>query len=159
MKNPSPAIVWFRRDLRLADNPALDHAVRSHAEVIPVFVWAPDEESPWAPGGASRWWLHHALASLDADLSALGSRLLLLRGPAETVLADLVARSRATAVHWNRLYEIVARERDALTRAAGERAARITRQGGFPAIDNCLPGSDPAYIGMLDNSKYRFRKF
>ena len=81
MKNPSPAIVWFRRDLRLADNPALDHAVRSHAEVIPVFVWAPDEESPWTPGGASRWWLHHSLQALASQLAARGSRLILRQGP------------------------------------------------------------------------------
>ena len=58
-------VVWFRQDLRLADNPALDWA-RSRGGVVPLFVWAPDEEGKWAPGGASRWWLHHSLEVLAA---------------------------------------------------------------------------------------------
>ena len=64
----APAIVWFRQDLRLADNPALLAAAGRGGPVIPVLVWAPEEEGGWEPGGASRWWLHRSLASLDADL-------------------------------------------------------------------------------------------
>ncbi len=114
----SSCIVWFRHDLRLADNPALVAAVQSGLPIVPVYIL--DESTPGlrGPGAASRWWLHHALAALDADLRALGSRLVLQRGPAETVLPDLVARCGATAVHWNRLYEIVARERDARIKQA-----------------------------------------
>ncbi|MBL9129438.1 MAG: deoxyribodipyrimidine photo-lyase, partial [Verrucomicrobiales bacterium] len=60
-----PTLVWFRHDLRLGDHPALEAARVSDGPVIPVFVWAPDEEAPWEPGAASRWWLHHALTELD----------------------------------------------------------------------------------------------
>ena len=63
-------LVWFRRDLRLADNPALRQAASAGGQVVAVYVHAPDEEAPWSPGAASRWWLHHSLAALDADLRA-----------------------------------------------------------------------------------------
>ena len=53
------SILWFRRDLRLRDNAALHHAVKNSEEVMPVYIWAQEEESPWEPGGASKWWLHH----------------------------------------------------------------------------------------------------
>ena len=72
--------MWFRRDLRLADNPALDAALRSGRPVLPVFVWP--SEGEWAPGPAARWWLRRSLAALDADLRARGSRLVVLEGPA-----------------------------------------------------------------------------
>ena len=108
----SRAIVWFRRDLRLADNPALAAALNAHATVLPVYVHAPDEEAPWQPGAASRWWLHHSLTSLDADLRARGAALHLRRGETLAALRALVAESGASAVYWNRLYEpaLVARD-------------------------------------------------
>jgi len=56
----APALVWFRQDLRLKDNPALAAAVERGGPVIPVFIRAPEEEGVWRPGGASRWWLHHS---------------------------------------------------------------------------------------------------
>lgn len=77
----SSAIVWLRRDLRLADNPALQAAMVAHERVLPLYIHAPDEEAPWAPGGASRWWLHHSLAALDAELRARGAALHIARGP------------------------------------------------------------------------------
>jgi deoxyribodipyrimidine photo-lyase len=107
------AIVWFRRDLRLADNPALQHALEHADHIVPAFIWAPDEEQPWAPGGASRWWLHHSLESLGAALSRLGSPLVLRRGDSLAELRQLVRDSGAGAVYWNRLYEpaVIARDR------------------------------------------------
>jgi deoxyribodipyrimidine photo-lyase len=110
----STALVWFRRDLRLADNPALATALARHAQVIPVFVHAPEEEAPWPPGAAQRVWLQHSLAALDGALRTLGSRLLLRHGPSLAALRRLVAETEASAVYWNRLYEpaITARDRD-----------------------------------------------
>lgn len=64
---PKPSIVWFRQDLRLADNPALVSAVERGGAVIPLFIWAPEDEGAWAPGGASHWWLQQSLARLDLD--------------------------------------------------------------------------------------------
>ncbi len=106
----SLAIVWFRRDLRLGDNPALAAALARHERVLPVYIHAPGEESPWQRGAASRWWLHRALADLQAQLHG---RLLLRRGPSLATLEDLLARSGASAVYWNRLYEPAAIDRDA----------------------------------------------
>ncbi len=98
------AIVWFRRDLRLADNPALTAATARADGVLPLFI-LDDEQSAWRPGGASRWWLHHSLASLDASLRHLGSRLILRRGPASRIVAELVRDTGARAVYWNRRYD------------------------------------------------------
>jgi deoxyribodipyrimidine photo-lyase len=106
------AILWFRLDLRLADNPALQAALRHGGGVIPVFIWAPKEESPWEPGAASRWWLHHSLAELSCRLESLGSRLILRRGPAVATLRELARQYKATAIFWNRRYEpaVIARD-------------------------------------------------
>ena len=108
----SPALVWLRRDLRLDDNPALA-AAAARAAIIPVFVWSPHEEAPWAPGAASRVWLHHSLAALRDALRARGLELLITRGDAQQVLVDLAARTGACAVYWNRLYEPALSARDA----------------------------------------------
>jgi deoxyribodipyrimidine photo-lyase len=108
----SPVIVWFRRDLRLADNPALAEARSSGRSVIPVFVWAPDEEAPWAPGAASCWWLHHALVDLDRSLAEKGARLLVRRGPTLRTLEHLMRETGATEVFFNRLYDPATRARD-----------------------------------------------
>ncbi|HKY92482.1 MAG TPA: deoxyribodipyrimidine photo-lyase [Nevskiaceae bacterium] len=109
----STALVWFRRDLRIADQPALAAAVARHDHVVPVYVFAPDEEVPWAPGAASRWWLHHSLAALGASLEALGAPLILRHGASLAELRALVRDTRADAVYWTRLYEpaVVARDR------------------------------------------------
>jgi len=100
-----PAIVWFRLDLRLADNPALAAAVAHGGPVVPVFVWAPAEEGAWPPGAASRWWLHQSLAALAADLQRRGTRLILRRGPTLDALRRLAYETGADAVFWNRRYE------------------------------------------------------
>ena len=94
-----PLIVWLRRDLRLADQPAFAAVTASGAPVIPVYVL--DDEAPRhrRMGGASRWWLHHSLASLDTDLRARGSRLILRRGRCEDALAALAAETGARTVH------------------------------------------------------------
>ncbi|MEZ5896052.1 MAG: deoxyribodipyrimidine photo-lyase [Parvularculaceae bacterium] len=97
-----PAIVWFRADLRLGDNPALDAAARSDSPVIPVFVLPCD--GLLAPGGAQRWWLHHSLLALKSHLEKAGSSLVLLKGDERAVIADLVERTGAGAVYWNRRY-------------------------------------------------------
>ncbi|HEY8965215.1 MAG TPA: deoxyribodipyrimidine photo-lyase [Candidatus Methylacidiphilales bacterium] len=115
---PRPSLVWFRSDLRLADNPALHAALERGGPVIPVFVHAPEEEGDWAPGGASRWWLDRSLASLDASLRERGSRLLLREGASLAALRKLAKETGAEAVFWNRRYEPAAIERDTKIKAA-----------------------------------------
>lgn len=113
MDNPSTCILWFRRDLRVDDNPALTRALSQGGPVLPVYIDAPDEEGDWAPGGASRWWLHHALESLRSRLGKLGLPLVLRRGPSLQSLEALVAETGAGAVYWNRRYEPLVAARDA----------------------------------------------
>ncbi len=106
-------LVWFRIDLRLADNPALLAATKLGGPVVPVFIHAPEEEAPWSPGGASNWWLHQSLTALAASLHKASSRLIIRRGPTREALLTLVAETGATAVVWNRRYEpaVIARDK------------------------------------------------
>jgi len=107
----SPIIVWFRRDLRLADNPALKAAADSGRPVIPLYIL---DETPGMrrPGAASCWWLDKSLKALASSMEALGSRLILRRGVAAEILRQLTAETGANAVHWNRLYDPGLVERD-----------------------------------------------
>ena len=100
----SPHIVWLRRDLRMADQPAL-HAAAEAGPVIPVYVLDDASAGDHAYGGASRWWLHHSLESLAKSLGARHSRIVLRRGDAPTVLAALAKETGAAAVHAIRHYE------------------------------------------------------
>ena len=105
-------VVWLARSLRLADHPALAHAARRGA-VVPVFVWAPDEEAPWQPGGAHRWWLHDSLRALARDLAARGSRLILRAGPTAEALLDVARTVGADRVVWQAEVEPHLARRDA----------------------------------------------
>jgi deoxyribodipyrimidine photo-lyase len=121
-------IVWFRQDLRLQDNPALHAAVATGAPVIPVYIWSPEEEGDWAPGAASRWWLHHSLTALTQQLDRRGSRLILARGYALGVLQKLVTTTGATAVHWNKRYEPAAVKQSRVVSEGLERGGIRTLQ-------------------------------
>ena len=100
----APVIVWLRRDLRLADQPAF-HAAAATGPVIPVYVLDDETAKHRKLGGASRWWLHHSLAALDRDLRQRGSRLILRRGKCEDVLPALAAETGAREVHALRHHE------------------------------------------------------
>jgi deoxyribodipyrimidine photo-lyase len=103
MKLEAPVIVWFRHDLRVADNPALRAAAaEANRPIVPLYIL--DQEIDWPPGGATLWWLDGSLKALSADLAALGAPLSLRRGPAEKILRDVVRETGATAVYWNRHY-------------------------------------------------------
>ena len=110
-------IVWFRHDLRLDDNPALLAAARRGA-VVPLFVWAPDEEAPWEPGAASRWWLHHSLETLATALAKAGAPLVIRRGPSAAAVAAVAKEFAATHVVWNRRYEPAVVARDTVIKKA-----------------------------------------
>ena len=104
-------LVWFRRDLRLADNPAL-YAAKQHS-VIPIYIHAPEEQAPWQPGGASHWWLHQSLDALAAELRKVGSRLILRQGDTAATLLQLIEETGASGVYCNRMYEPATMQRDA----------------------------------------------
>lgn len=113
------AILWFRRDLRLADNPALLAAVAGCERLIPLYIHTPDEEQ----GGAGRWWLHHSLVALDRALRERGSALVIRSGDTPAALRDLVAETGAHTLRYNRRYEPAAVARD-------ERIEQMLRQNG-----------------------------
>jgi len=138
-----PALVWFRQDLRLADNPALAGAVASGRPVALAYIL--DDETPgaWAMGGASRWWLHHSLTALAADASRLGAQLILRRGRWGEALPRLAAELGASAVHWSSMVEPFARAGDeALITAFAGRACRYPDSGSlFPPADQERPAA------------------
>ncbi|MFC3581477.1 cryptochrome/photolyase family protein [Sphingomonas hylomeconis] len=99
-----PTLLWLRRDLRLADHAALLAAV-DEGPVIPIYILDDDTPKHRKMGGASRWWLHHSLASLDKKLRDKGARLILRRGVAAEVLAELAEQTGAKRVHCLSHYE------------------------------------------------------
>lgn len=111
---PPLNIVWFRQDLRLQDNPALTRAAAA-GTVLPVYILDDENAADWAMGGASRWWLHHSLLSLNRSLQG---RLLVVRGNALKLLPRLARQHQARAVFWNRCYEPWRQRRDALIKQA-----------------------------------------
>lgn len=127
----SPVLVWFRRDLRLADHPALNAAVKTGAPVVPVYIL--DDETPgkWRLGGASRWWLANSLRALGRDLEKRGSRLILRRGEAGRVLLQLAEEIKAQGVYFTRGYEpYMPGFEKRLAQALGERGIACQRYAG-----------------------------
>jgi deoxyribodipyrimidine photo-lyase len=118
MNDSATAIVWFRRDLRLTDNPALAAACERARQVVALYIHAPDEEGEWRRGGASNWWLHHSLARLDASLRARGGALVLRCGGSLQTLLEVARETGARQVYWNRLYEPLLVARDTRIKAA-----------------------------------------
>ena len=111
----APLILWFRRDLRLADHPMLEAALASGRALLPVFVLDPETG---AMGAAARFRLGLALGEFAKALEARGSRLILRRGAALPVLEALIAETGAAGVFWQRLYDPASKARDAAVKAA-----------------------------------------
>lgn len=116
MPSPAPVIVWFRQDLRLADNPALHEAAKSGTPIIPVYILDDTNAGAWKMGAASRWWLHHSLTELNKSLSG---NLTCYEGDARDIFTQLIKSSGATGVYWNRCYEPWRIERDKEIKESG----------------------------------------
>ncbi|MGB0185108.1 MAG: deoxyribodipyrimidine photo-lyase, partial [Opitutales bacterium] len=108
-----PSIVWLRSDLRLQDNAALSAAIERGGPLVLIYIWDAASYGSWAPGAASKVWLHHALESLSVELSKHGGRLLIRQGATSEVLQEVVTSSGAGAIFWNRRYEPKLRALDA----------------------------------------------
>ena len=110
---PSRAVVWFRRDLRVTDHPALLAALDAADEVVPVFVVDRTLLEGRPSGPNRRAFLPGALRSLARDLEALGGRLLVREGDPVTVIPSLARETAADAVWCSREHTPYARRRDA----------------------------------------------
>ena len=86
----SPTLLWFRNDLRLADNSALAAATELGSPIIPIFIWAPEEVGKWAPGAASKWFLRQSLESLCAEFRRHGGELVIRRGDSLNTLYNCI---------------------------------------------------------------------
>ena len=159
----SRGIFWFRRDLRLADNPALERACRSHDALLLVYI----DEGAGAGYDASRAWLRQSLAALAAGIERLGGRLHVLEGDPDVLLPALATSSGATAVHIGALHEPDSDARD--TRLAATLAGRgvaLRRSGGRLLTDADLVRSKsdapyrvftPFFKAALPTWRYRPR--
>ncbi|KAL6573292.1 Cryptochrome-1 [Orobanche hederae] len=106
------SIVWFRRDLRVEDNPALAAGVRAGA-VLPLFIWAPEEEGHYYPGRVSRWWLKQSLSHLDISLMSLGTSLVTRRSTdSVSSLLEVIKLTGAKQIFFNHLYDPISLVRD-----------------------------------------------
>jgi len=143
------AIIWLRRDLRLADQPALMAALDAGQAPIPVYIHAPEEDAPWAPGGASRVWLRRSLLALDGELRQRGSRLIVRAGTSLACLREVVKETQAEAVYWNRLYTPAAIARDA------EIKRELRAQGLQVASYNAAQLTEPWQVQTGQGTPYK----
>ncbi|KAL8104920.1 cryptochrome-1-like [Apium graveolens] len=105
-------IVWFRRDLRIDDNPALVSGARD-GSVLPVFIWCPQEEGQFYPGRVSRWWLKQSLVHLQQSMESLGAKLVLIKAQSTLkALLECISAVGATKIVYNHLYDPVSLVRD-----------------------------------------------
>jgi deoxyribodipyrimidine photo-lyase len=105
------AILWFRQDLRLYDNPALLHLSQHHDTFIPIYIW--DETFPYPMGSAQKWWLHHSLHALQKDLKAKhNATLLLRRGNPQEILEKIILKTNSSGLFWNCCYDPYSLKRD-----------------------------------------------
>ena len=150
----APVLLWFRSDLRFADHAAL-HVATQAGPVLPVYVLDEDAAGHWAPGPASRWWLHGSLAALQAGLAERGGHVVLARGRAEEQIARLAEAAGAGAVFAGRAVEPWARAQEERV------AARLARSGRKLHLARTVslfePGQIPLYVGPPVHDLRRLR--
>ena len=146
MTADAPILLWFRRDFRLGDHPALAEAAATGRPVIPVFVL---DEVVETYGAAPKWRLEAALTTFAARLDALGSRLILRRGKALETLRALAEETGAADIWWSRAYDP-----DAIARDTGVKAGLV--DAGYGA--KSFPGHvlfEPWTVSTKDGGYYK----
>jgi deoxyribodipyrimidine photo-lyase len=128
------SVHWFRRDLRLADNPALTAATEGADQVVPLFVLDPRITTSPRMSPARLQYLCDALADLQRRLEARGSRLVLRRGDPRVVVPQVAREANADAVHWCADHSAYAQDRDRAVRSSLREAGIEDRPAGGVAI-------------------------
>lgn len=113
MEPSQKAIMWFRQDLRVYDNPALVKATTT-GQILPIYILDDVNAQNWSMGAASRVWLHDSLKALN---KALNGHLKLFVGDASAIIDELITSHNIDAVYWNRCYEPWRIKRDSKIKA------------------------------------------
>ena len=158
------AVVWFRRDLRVRDLPALAYACREHERVVALFVFDPALLGGRFRSHARTAWLLGCLEALDGELRARGGRLVLRHGCPETEVRRVAADVGADTVHVSDDVTGFARARDArVEQALGRDAVKLVRHPGLyvadlPAIRTAAGGPYTVYSPFLRAWKEQERR-
>lgn len=144
-ESSATSLVWFRQDLRLSDNPALQAACQQ-GHIIPVYILDDAHAADWRMGGASRWWLHHSLQTLS---DSLNHKLLVLSGDALEILPVLARQLGVAQVVWNRCYEPWRIKRDSQLKTA------LQDQGITVRSFNASLLWEPWQVLKEDNTPYK----
>jgi deoxyribodipyrimidine photo-lyase len=142
------ALLWFRRDLRLADNPAWQAIIDEGHAPVPVYIHD-EPDTDWQTGEASAWWLHHSLIALQQSLRKHGSDLLIFKGDPEKILARLLKQCGTGRLAWNRRYEPAWIARDAGIKQA------LEKQGFHVSSHSAALLREPWENLKKDGSPYR----
>lgn len=143
----SPAIVWFRNDLRLTDHPALRSAAETGNPFVLVYILDDVTPGRWKLGGAARWWLHNSLASLGVEIAARGGSLTLRRGNAADIIYSLAQEVGAGSVHFHSAVEPWQLKQDQILADRLQRlgvAVHVSEGAGlFPPGSVCNQAGEP----------------
>ncbi|HUG49289.1 MAG TPA: deoxyribodipyrimidine photo-lyase [Candidatus Limnocylindria bacterium] len=115
MSDPSTAIVWFRRDLRLHDHPALARAVRDYERVVPLFVLDDALLNGRWPSPNRVWYMARSVSVLAESLAERGAPLAILRGRPTEVVPEFARAVGAATIFVSRDYAPYGRRRDSAT--------------------------------------------
>ncbi|NLI28806.1 MAG: deoxyribodipyrimidine photo-lyase [Nitrospiraceae bacterium] len=120
------ALVWFRRDLRIADNPALTRALRESAEILPLFIFDTNILSALPHRDPRVRFLADAVGGLAASLKNAGAQLLILEGDPVEILPGLLRKHRIEALYHARAYSAYGTQRDdAVARICSEQGVDV----------------------------------
>lgn len=140
-------LIWFRQDLRIADNPALRAACSTCDSLVCLFIDDPEQQTLSQLGAASSVWLHHSLNDLNNTLQSRGSELLFAQGDSERVLEQAIEHFGVTRLFWNRCYDPVSIKRDKKIKT------RFAEQ--LPESFNALLNAEPWESLKADGTPYR----
>ena len=139
------SIMWFRQDLRVKDNPALNAACAS-GNIIPIYIYDTKTPDGREPGGASKWWLHHSLSSLNKRLNG---HLQIFKGDAETIVLSLMETFDVKHIYWNRCYDPWQINRDKAIKK------KLIEKGAQPQSFNGALLWEPMKVLKKDKTPYR----